>query len=340
MSRVALQMSGHLRSLCDSPANFEPLAQLVTACRATAARCDLFVHTWDELHARTPTWHTWYPTDVPNAGATSQACVQQLKASLAPVAVAVERQEASRSANETWIVAAGRHRETHVSLAGLRSGIRGVAAASALRQREVRAGRVAPYDVAVRLRPDLYHRRNHRKNRGKGERYRGVPINQVCSVPVAAWPTIAGRMNGEPRCDTCVHGCDDQTRPGNKSGDMCFWSSPPTALDRLVHRWDALADEFLDSNLCWQRLSKHSAVVHAGRRGPRKASSLSDHIGTGTGTDSGEQVPCLHPETRWDPSAAELILVAAAASEGLVRATLDSGPTKGGGAIERTATCT
>jgi hypothetical protein len=311
--RVALQLSGHLRNLCDSPSNFAPLAALVAACRAVTS-CDLFVHTWDELHAHTPTWHTWYPSDVPNLGQSSRPCVQQLTSALAPMAVEVERQVSRRSANETWIVAAGRHRETHVSLAGLRSAIEGVAAAARLRQREERSGRVAPYDVAVRVRPDLYQRRNARKNRGRGERYRGVPINQVCTVPSAAWPVIVSRG----RCETCVRGCDDETRPGNKSGDMCFWSSPPTAIDRLVQAWDASADEFLDANLCWQRSSPQPlAQREGGRRRARVAAE------------------CAHPETQWDPSAAELILVAAAGREHLSRTTLESG-----GAIARTARCT
>ena len=89
MVAVALQMSGHLRGLCDSAAHFEPLVRLVAGCRA-AARCDLFVHTWDELYPQTPSWHTWYPSDVPNTAATSQRCVEQLRTALRPAAIAIE----------------------------------------------------------------------------------------------------------------------------------------------------------------------------------------------------------------------------------------------------------
>ena len=65
--RVALQVSGHLRELCDSnaeggPDNLAPLEALVAACRERAA-CDVFVHTWSTLDASTPTWHTPRPPD-------------------------------------------------------------------------------------------------------------------------------------------------------------------------------------------------------------------------------------------------------------------------------------
>ena len=106
MVAVALQMSGHLRGLCDSAAHFEPLVRLVAGCRA-AARCDLFVHTWDELYPQTPSWHTWYPSDVPNTAATSQRCVEQLRTALRPAAIAIEHQTPSHAlGNATWNVAA------------------------------------------------------------------------------------------------------------------------------------------------------------------------------------------------------------------------------------------
>ena len=109
MVAVALQMSGHLRGLCDSAAHFEPLVRLVAGCRA-AARCDLFVHTWDELYPQTPSWHTWYPSDVPNTAATSQRCVEQLRTALRPAAIAIEHQTPSHAlGNATWNVVAGRH---------------------------------------------------------------------------------------------------------------------------------------------------------------------------------------------------------------------------------------
>ena len=329
--RVALQLSGHLRNLCDGPTQFEPLAQLVAACRAVAAVCDLFVHTWDELHARTPTWHTWYPSDIPAAGASSQPCVEMISRELRPANVFVERQVLRRRSNDTWTVFAGRHAETHVSLAGLRSAIYAVKTASRLRRAHERTGKALPYDVAVRLRPDIYHRRNVKKNDRR--HYRGVPINQICTVPPVAWSVIAhagraGAGTGRNHCATCVRACDDETVPGNKSGDMCFWSSPPSALDRLVSAWDDLADEYLDANVCWQqrmqqqqqqgqpKARRSSGRPLRGRRGHSVGASATESY-------SGQQ-SCAHPETMWDPSAAELILSAAASREKLFRAPLHS----------------
>ena len=338
-ARIALQLSGHLRGLCDGPSHFEPLASLVAECRAVAW-CDLFVHTWDELHAQTPTWHTWYPSDVPNAGASAYPCIEQIARELRPTSVHVERQRLSRPANATWTVALGRHRETHVSLAGLRSAIYAVAASSRMRIAHERAPKSVLYDAAVRLRPDLYHRRNYRKNgkRGDVHNYRGVPMNQICSVPKGAWPVIARAASADgsaTRCTNCVHGCDDETAPGNKSGDMCFWSSPPSALDRLVLAWDELADEYLDANLCWQEWGRRRVRydrASTGLKGRMHWSQREDGTDARAATSVRERAHrasespavqedggCPHPASRWDPSAAELILSAAATRERLVR---------------------
>lgn len=359
---IALQMSGHLRGLCDSDTNFAPLARLVADCRKAAARCDLFVHTWDDLYPQTPSWHTWYPSDVPNRGSSSRHCVEKLRAELRPTAVAVERQVLSRSlGNATWIVVAGRHRETHVSLAGLRTAVSAVASALELRRAHERQRRAPPYDLAVRVRPDLYHRRNFRRNTRTS--YRGVPVNQICSVPAAAWPTLAAaaaaaaqrRESGAsvPQSSSggVVRGCDDETLPGNKSGDMCFWSAPAVAADRLVVAWDALADEYLQANLCWQRWrqSAPSATLPRGARArahrvPAGGRGSDGGRGHGRGaavfspSPDGAPTPCAYPETQWEGSAAELILTSAARREGVRRGTLHGGD--GSRFVPREAKCT
>ena len=353
MARIALQMSGHLRGLCESEAHFAPLERLVLACRASALHCDLFVHTWDELYAQTSTWHTWYPTDVPNVAARSQPCVEMLRRRLRPAAVAVERQPQHTGMlhNATWIVASGRHRETHVSLAGLRSAIRGVAAAATLRQAYERAGHAPPYDVALRMRPDLYHRRNFR--RSTRSNYRGVPVNQICSVPEQTWAVInhevAALKRGRGSCThACVRGCDDETAPGNKSGDMCFWSTPPAAIDRLVGAWDGLANEFLEANVCWQRWRETQATPSTaassslGRGRIGRGGSGAIYRSSGSGGGDADAPPCAHPETQLEGSAAELILAAAARRKRLLRVPLHGEPSakEGGAFVARSAKCT
>lgn len=361
MTRVALQMSGHLRGLCDSDANFAPLKQLVVACRAVASRCDLFVHTWDELYPQTSTWHTWYPSDNPNVAARSLDCVKRLKRQLKPKVVTVENQPmpSATLGNHTWIVATGRHRETHVSMAGLRSAIRGVAAVAELRRSHELASRMPQYDVALRLRPDLYHRRNFRRSTRSD--YRGVPVNQICSVPERAWHVIAGNLrdsrsgrSNDCGGTACVRGCDDETAPGNKSGDMCFWSSPPTSMDRLVAAWDRLSDEYLEANLCWQRWRAQQLVQRPGvsGRGGRVPSSRASRLGSGhhdaiyralsrSNGEAREKAPCAHAETQVEGSAAELMLTAAASREGLLRMPLHGEqPPRPESFVSRSAQCT
>ena len=330
-------MSGHLRGLCESPGHFAPLEQLVAACRASAIRCDLFVHTWDELYAQTATWHTWYPAaDVPKIADRSHDCLEHVRKRLQPAAVAVDHQPlpSPQLRNETWSVAVGRHRETHVSLVGLRNAIRGVDAVAKLRQAHEQAAGLV-YDVALRLRPDLYHRRNFR--RSTRSNYRGVPINQICSVPEPAWKAITSIRKLQEHCrGECVYGCDDETAPGNKSGDMCFWSSPPSAIDRLVAAWDGLADEYLEANVCWQHWRARRSVgkVAQGRVG-RAARNLRETMRAEM-SDA-----CPHPETQYEGSAAELILKAAASREGISRVPLHGDRTVPASAfVSRSAKCT
>ena len=216
--RVALQSSGHFRDLCSSNATFKPLQSLVQRCRSIAAVCDLFLHTWDTLSPWTSTWHTWWPD--PMSSMSSAKCVQMVQARLGPVAVAVDRQTSAPNGwgNLTWRYAVDRNnpkgadRDTHVSLYGIRSVIRGAARAAGLRQAHERTSGV-PYDVSIRIRPDLYQR-EIAKDRAEPIR---LKLNQVCAVPAAAWPLIASAQ----RCATCVKGCDDQMVPGrSRSTDM------------------------------------------------------------------------------------------------------------------------
>jgi len=217
--RVALQSSGHLRDLCSSNATFKPLQSMVQRCRATSAVCDLFLHTWDTLSPATSTWHTWGAAST--SSISSAKCVEMVQARLGPVAVLVDRQPNAWT-NLTWKFAVDRNnpkgpdRDTHASVHGIRSVIRGAARAAGLRQAHERAS--AAYDVSIRIRPDLYQRKNE-KDRAEPIR---LKLNQVCAVPSAAWPLIAAAQ----RCATCVKGCDDQMVPGrSRSTDMVTRSS-------------------------------------------------------------------------------------------------------------------
>lgn len=267
---IALQLSGHLRQVCNSVDHLRPLATLVRQCRLVAARCDVLIHTWDTLEPTTSTWHTARPLKASSA----LPCAQRLREELRATAVTVAPQERSTlpEANRTWaLVTPHGHVQkiTTLSMAGVRASITGVAAAKALRYSTER--KVRGYDVAVKLRPDLYSRR--------GPQY-GRPNAQICSVPTAAWGVMVAHakavkarrmiameqaegtvqaqvrstsiLKGEPADEATVYSCDDDAAPGDKGADMCLWSSPPTALDDLIKSWDALAPAYLEANACWQ----------------------------------------------------------------------------------------
>ena len=239
--RVALQVSGHLRELCESNAtagldNFAPLEALVASCREHAD-CDVFVHTWSTLDASTPTWHTPRPPD-PRPSAPCAARLARLR----PAAVAVDEQPRSALANRTWW-RGGRWGDSLVSVAGVLAAVRATRLAAQLRadfEGAAEGATAAPYDVAVRLRPDIYPR-----DRGNMRTVRVKAVdNASWAVPVRA----ARRADRMP----VVRGCDSECRPGIKSCDMCFWAAPPSTLDKLLARWDDIAEAGVRNNLCWQ----------------------------------------------------------------------------------------
>lgn len=247
MVEVALQISGHLRDVCDGH-RLEPLRSLVQACRGAATRCDVFLHIWDSLEPTTSTWHKIKPA----AAKSSFACVEKLHTALDIAAVEVVAQQPARMAhhNRTWayITPWGDvQKVTSISMAGVRASILGVAAAVALRrtyEATVSSGRT--YQLVVRLRPDLYPRH--------GRQY-GAPNGQVCSTPAEAWKVMVAAAAAGEAADgavgAAVHGCDDDAVPGDKGSDMCLWGVP-RAMDALFTSWVTTAARHIDANVCWQ----------------------------------------------------------------------------------------
>ena len=101
--RVALQVSGHLRSMCANESHFEAFASMVDDCRRVLD-CDVFLHTWSTTEATTSTWHD---RDPPPA-TPSTPCVARLDARLGFAGSAVEDQRVAegqwrRLAKRGWL---------------------------------------------------------------------------------------------------------------------------------------------------------------------------------------------------------------------------------------------
>lgn len=222
--RIALQISGHLRSTCSSKDNMDVLTDSVVACRSTGSECDVFLHTWDQLNASTSSWHTPRPAPA----SPSAACAQHVAAVLG---VSRYQLEAERyHGNETWWTR--RRGNSHISLAGIRSSVYTQSAANALRRAHERhTGRT--YDAVVRLRPDLYSGRDNPDKR--------------------MWDLIASAAN----VSNAIFSCREYRWPGMKGGDQCFFALAPTAFDRLYDAWESTAEHVLPAMACaWQRRSK------------------------------------------------------------------------------------
>jgi hypothetical protein len=178
-------------------------------------------------------------------GTSSFACLAEIQRKLRPEAVSVESQPPDvvpRYANATWW-----RREADVPvlpLSGLRSSVYAAAAVSALKRRHCAVFGCGPYDLVVRLRPDLY------LLKGKEWQHESLPHTR-------AWPVILdsarrGAMLGGGALNDTVFACGSGRLPGDKSTDACFWSGDGT-MERVIHMWNAIAPAWLDNNFCWYR---------------------------------------------------------------------------------------
>jgi len=262
-TRIALQLSGHVRETCASRLHLAQLLAVVQECRAVAL-CDVFLHTWKVL----------------TSGSARDAlpCANQLRALLSIVAIAVEpeprwntsgvwdsflppeRQNATASASSSN---ASAHQQ--LPLAAIESCAYGVVAAAALRRsHEAHAG--LAYDVAVRLRPDLY-RTPHGRYWGSEKEWLTYAF-----PPSTAWTAMVEiaqtEMNG-----TATVGCGPW-RPGDKSADNCFFARP-SRLDAVLEHWQRSLPEHFKRHHCWQRAVRaelqqgtkwNRAIGHARRR--------------------------------------------------------------------------
>ena len=233
--RVALQVSGHLRSMCANESHFEAFASMVDDCRRVLD-CDVFLHTWSTTEATTSTWHDRDPP----AATPSTPCVARLDARLGFAASAVEDQRVAegqwrRLAKRGWLdpKAPVRFADTGQSYQGLRGLTHAAVAADALRARSD-----MPYDVAARLRPDVWQR--------DGDRYSGVvDIDHLTRADFAALAAAAGaRRSGRG----VLHGCGRDV-PGKRNRDNCFWAQPAT-LTAALASWNATMAAFIAAQRC------------------------------------------------------------------------------------------
>ena len=260
VAHAALQLSGHLRDTCHSmqshgAANLalQKLNKTVSGCRSSFVLCDVFIHTWSLLHPGTPTWHSHVPSfcdkigcrdpdDAISHSMSSSSCLQTISDLLLPTAVIVEEQPTNPAhvvpalGNHTW-AQMGRNLSHTVSLAGVRAAIHGVAAAAALRQQH-ELFRDRPYDMVIRLRPDLH-------------RY------GVHSLQPDCWDQLLkGVRNGR----RAVYACGT-AELGNKNTDSCFWGAA-TAMDALTAAWDGIATREMQRNICLGRYEVSRSINH------------------------------------------------------------------------------
>ena len=251
--RIAILCAGHLRNLCRDDDSFASLANAVALCRSVAS-CDLFLFTWSTLEPRTSPWtSTWRSSASEQTGQSSAACVERVRREIGTVAIRVDDQPQQgcfvngSSVLGTWRTPHDGN-DTQTSYGAIRCQVTAVQRADTLRREYVNA-RQQSHSAAVRLRPDLYDPMGavHREycNRMWRSRELGTTSGPCVWQPRILQPdNITWAEIAQARPDpTAIHGCgnrrdtDSAVNPGEKNGDHCMWSAPPSALEALVTSW-------------------------------------------------------------------------------------------------------
>jgi len=238
----------------------------VASCRSVAS-CDLFLFTWSTLEPRTSPWtSTWRDSTSERMILSSAACVERVRREIGTAAIRVDDQpQEGCLVNGSSVLGTWRTQhdgsDTQTSYGAIRCQVTAVERADSLRRKFVNS-RQHSYTAAVRLRPDLYdpmgavHReycnrmwRSHELSKTSGS---CVWLPRVLQPDHITWTTIA-RASPDP---TAIHGCgnprdpDSAVNPGEKNGDHCVWSAPPSALEALVASWDKDVDRGILLNAC------------------------------------------------------------------------------------------
>jgi hypothetical protein len=246
--RVALLVSGHLREVCRDERHTAPLLSVVEQCREVAT-CDVFLQTFDRLHAALPVAGEgdagWPRRANRSNGVSVLPCVALLHKRLRLAAVQIEAQPRDvvpRYAGTAWF-----RRNTSSSatpLAAIRSAVHGAFAVGALKRRHCEVYGGGPYAVAVRLRPDLYP--------VKGKEWTSLSLPHTHAWPQIARAARRGLGPGGLAVNATIFACGSARLPGDKSADACFWGGDGVVW-RVLRAWEGLVEPWLDSNLCWQR---------------------------------------------------------------------------------------
>ena len=221
--RAALIFTGHLRDTCDWNQTTSAMEDQAASCRsAFQGRCDIFVHTWDELQKTTRE----HLNSHGRRSVSAWQCAGQVAKVLRPTAMTVENQ-AVRAYNASPIdnTPFGDSEELplnfRMNTASMAGGI------SLMLSHAHTVG--LRYTAAVRMRADL-----------------STPRFQTL---MPTWegrdlfPTREAWWKIRTRAEQAANGSLPQAhaaelvscrRPRNKRGDWCFWSTPPQPLLRTV----------------------------------------------------------------------------------------------------------
>ena len=223
--RAALLFTGHLRDTCAWNRTTSAMEDQAASCRsAFQGRCDIFVHTWDELQKTTREHLNSYL----ERGVSAWPCAGQVAKVLRPTAMAVENQATRNGAYKASPIDNTPFGDSQELPINFRMNTASMAGGLSLMLSHAQTIGLR-YTAAVRMRADLSTPRFQTlmpAHEGRDH----FPSRE-------AWLKIRARAeqaaNGSlPQADaaelvTC-------RRPRRARIDWCFWSTPPQPLLRTV----------------------------------------------------------------------------------------------------------
>jgi len=231
--RVALIVTGHLRSTCATSASRSLLERQAVLCRESfGGRCDLFVHTWDTLDRDRTCADPGCGKRRAAAATPSWDCMSALIPTLLPAGVTVERQDraANLSADARMFNGFETLQSVRMQAAGMYGGVQlAVRHATAM-------GHI--YDASVRIRADVGAMPASWRMQLLNDRFAWLDVKRAADAEYSRRSRVPelgidGTASQRQRCGH-LYVCDRPRHPRLKRGEICLWSAPAWPLWRSL----------------------------------------------------------------------------------------------------------
>jgi hypothetical protein len=229
---IAVLLSGHFRDTLESAGTTAPLQRFLAQCDRSSSHYALFVHTWNRTE---PVTTTYYKAARRAAASVDVTRLVQL---LQPAGLRIEHQTIASSAmHEKWALSG-------MTVAGIKAAIYSMRVAARMADEHVARHGFAPFDVYVRVRPDMYRLRQ------------GGSLPR-CVVSCCFNATVDGALY---TAEATPGGVRERGDVGG--GDNFVWARPHVWSQVLYH-WDTRFAAISEATWQWNKHNPEAMVAQA-----------------------------------------------------------------------------